>query len=205
MPGAPDVPSDTRAPLAPKNSQIERRKQKNAKRLVNIAEYSRAMSALLSNCTAPITEDVLAQLKSKHPRRTNPVTQPCPPTSQHDLRAYHDDWDTLLPLPPSDSGTCPGSPRNQCTHPNNHTDWLHERDHRTRKSVEMDIDTHGGLPTPQSREMDMDPGPRKGSLSPGTDPNRKQSVENTPTKRTKQFGAHPIAPTATMRTSRKFP
>ena len=163
------------------------------------------MSALLSNGTAPITEDVLAQLKSKHPRRTNPVTQPCPPTSQHDLRAYHDDWDTLLPLPPSDSGTCPGSPRNQCTHPNNHTDWLHERDHRMRKSVEMDIDTHGGLPTPQSREMDMDPGPRKGSLSPGTDPNRKQSVENTPTKRTKQFGAHPIAPTATMRTSRKFP
>ena len=44
----------------------------------------------------------------------------------------------------------------------------------------MDIDTHGGLPTPQSREMDMDPGPRKGSLSPGTDPNRKQSVENSP-------------------------
>ena len=44
----------------------------------------------------------------------------------------------------------------------------------------MDIDTHGGLPTPQSREMDMDPGPRKGSLTPGIDPSRKQSVENTP-------------------------
>ena len=43
----------------------------------------------------------------------------------------------------------------------------------------MDIDTHGGLPNPQSREMDIDPGPRKGSLTP-TDPNRKQSVENTP-------------------------
>ena len=155
------APTDTRAPLIPKNPQIERRKQKNAKRLINIGEYSRAISALLSNGTAPITEDVLAQLKSKHPRRTNPVTRPCLPTSQHDPQADRDDddWDTLLPSPPSDSESCPGSPRTQCTHPNNHTNWLHERDHRTRKGVEMDIDTHGGLPIPQSRNMDMDPDP----------------------------------------------
>ena len=50
--------------MVPKHYNIStmamaRRKQNSVKRLVNVVEYSTAMSALLSNGTADITEGVL--------------------------------------------------------------------------------------------------------------------------------------------------
>ena len=83
----------------------ERRKWDSAKRLTNIGEYRKAMSALLSNGTATITESVLSQLRTKHPRRTRPITRPRPPFVEFndlDNRNNDDDddeWDMLLPNP----------------------------------------------------------------------------------------------------------
>ena len=57
----------------------KRRKWDSAIRLVNIGEYRKAVSALRSNGTATITENVLKQLKRKHPRRTRPINRPRPP------------------------------------------------------------------------------------------------------------------------------
>ena len=80
----------------------ERRKRNNAKRLTNIGEYRKAMSALLSNGTATITESVLDQLRKKHPPRIKPITRPRPPYAESEDRDRNDDdddddeWDMLL-------------------------------------------------------------------------------------------------------------
>ena len=71
----------------------ERRKRDNAKRLTNIGEYRKAMSALLSNGTATITDSVLDQLRKKHPPRTKPITRPRPPYAESEDRDRNDDDD----------------------------------------------------------------------------------------------------------------
>ena len=80
----------------------QRRKWDSAKRLANIGEYLKAMSALLSNGTATITETVLDQLRMKHLRRTRPIT-PRRPYVESKAQDHNDDddeeWDMLLPPP----------------------------------------------------------------------------------------------------------
>ena len=82
----------------------ERRKWDSAKRLVNIGEYRKAISALRSNGTATITESVLDQLRTKHPKRTRPINRPRPPFVESEDRDHNDldEWDMLLPPPPDD-------------------------------------------------------------------------------------------------------
>ena len=63
-----------------------KRKFDNAKRFVNVGEYSQAINSLLSNGTAPITDSVLQQLSEKHPTRTQPVRWPRPPGTVEFLR-----------------------------------------------------------------------------------------------------------------------
>ena len=57
-----------------KNASVESSKgYKRAKELVNAGELSKAMSAILSNGIAPINDDVLSQLRAKHPQRREMV------------------------------------------------------------------------------------------------------------------------------------
>ena len=102
----------------------KRRKWDSAKRLVNVGEYRKAVSALRSNGTATITENVLNQPERKHPRRTRARNRPRPPYVESEDRNHNevDDWDMLLPRPPEDydyghnpphaSGANPRYPRN---------------------------------------------------------------------------------------------
>ena len=96
-------PRDKNGPAS--NETEKRRKWDSAKRLVNIGEYRKAVSALRSNGTAIITENVLDQLKRKHPRRTRPINRPRPPFVESEDRNHNedDDWDMLLPPPPEDN------------------------------------------------------------------------------------------------------
>ena len=55
-----------------------KQKHLRVKRLVNYGEWSKAMGALLSNGTADITDNVLSQLREKHPTRTEPIAHPGP-------------------------------------------------------------------------------------------------------------------------------
>ena len=52
------------------------RRHMRVKRLVNHGEWSKAMGALLSNGTADITGNILAELRKKHPPRNNPIVHP---------------------------------------------------------------------------------------------------------------------------------
>ena len=61
-----------------------KKKYDKAKLFVNVGEYSQAMTSLLSNGIAPITEIVLQQLRTKHPKRNYKIRWPSPPTiSEH--------------------------------------------------------------------------------------------------------------------------
>ena len=82
----------------------ERRKWDSAKRLVNIGEYRKAISALRSNGTATITDSVLDQLRKKHPKRARPISRPRPPYVISQNWDHNDlpEWDMLLPPPPDD-------------------------------------------------------------------------------------------------------
>ena len=54
------------------------RKHRRAKKLVNHGEWSKAMGALLSHGTADTTENVLSQLREKHPERKHTIAHPGP-------------------------------------------------------------------------------------------------------------------------------
>ena len=54
------------------------RKHLRTRRLVNHGEMSKAMGALLSHGTADTTNDVLAQLREKHPQRHHTIVNPGP-------------------------------------------------------------------------------------------------------------------------------
>ena len=120
----------------------ERRKWDRAKRLTNIAEYPKAMSALLSNGTATISETVLSQLRSKHPRRTRPITRPRPPHVEfNDLGHQNDDddeWDMLLPIPTDDRDHCHGH-RQTHVPDTDHRD-LRNDDQRKSQNSKMDFE-----------------------------------------------------------------
>ena len=74
--GQGQIPSHPRGP--DQKDKVLQKKFDRAKLLVNVGEYSQAMSSLLSNGTAPITEATLLQLSSKHPERSKPVCWPDP-------------------------------------------------------------------------------------------------------------------------------
>ena len=103
------------------------------------------MSALLSNGTATITKSVLAQLRSKHPQRTNPITRPRPPTRNTQCKTRMKTTTTRIcpshPPDPSDSDCSPILTRISGAHETNPYN-----DHRgSRESINMDIDL--GNPT----------------------------------------------------------
>ena len=116
----------------------ERRKRDSAKLLTNIGEYRKAMSALLSNGTATITDTVVDQLRRKHPPRTKPSTRSRPPYAESEDwdRNDDDEWDMLLPPPPADSN-CRPSPTQAtgANHPKSRND-----DQGRSQSTNMDID-----------------------------------------------------------------
>ena len=55
-----------------------KKKHLRAKRLVNYGEWSKALGALLCEGTADITDNVLLQLRNKHPTRAKPIAFPSP-------------------------------------------------------------------------------------------------------------------------------
>ena len=73
-------PNTTGSNSPPTATDTAETKQKHlrVKRLVNYGEWSKAMGALLSNGTADITDNVLSQLREKHPTRTEPIAHPGP-------------------------------------------------------------------------------------------------------------------------------
>ena len=115
----------------------ERRKRDSAKRLANIGEYRKAMSALLSNGTATITDSVLDQLRKKHPPRTKPITRPRPPYAESENRDHNDDsddeWDMQLPPAPSENSFCPSPTQvTGASHPNSSSHPNSRNHHRER-------------------------------------------------------------------------
>ena len=69
------------------NAQIKM--YKRAKNLLNVGEVSKAMSAILSNGVAKVDEEVLQQLRTKHPLRNATVQLPC----VEDIRAERATWE----------------------------------------------------------------------------------------------------------------
>ena len=75
--------------------------------LLNVGEVSKAMSAILSNGVADVNDEVLNQLKTKHPTRPSAVRLP----SQEQIMVQRNDGidDCILDTEMTDSkdGGCP--------------------------------------------------------------------------------------------------
>ena len=66
-------------------------KYKRAKNLVNVGEISKAMGSILSNGVAKVDDEVLNQLRSKHPQRPSAVHLP----SMELIKAERVSWQNI--------------------------------------------------------------------------------------------------------------
>ena len=162
--------SQNPAPSEPQNlTGIEKalqRKYDRAKRLVNVGEYSQAMSSLLSNGTAPITDAVLEQLNFKHPKRSRTICWPHPPET------FLSPTDASRPsAPPMTSQKHPGTKKKSSNVPVKITpttirDTLSPKTKNTDKHMEIDI---GWKTTPRPMDIDIDNGEEKDPLKYASD------------------------------------
>ena len=93
------------------------RKRMRAKKLVNYGEWSKAMGALLSNGTADITSNFLAELQKNIPRGITPLSIQAHIQAGHNSPKTHNLYREKNPNPDNDdTNNCKGS---ETGHPSN--------------------------------------------------------------------------------------